>query len=150
MSHFKFRMQNIVGLRERERDAAAGSYKEALAAMAKVEGQVDELLREHAQQVPLQSKSSVGAINTQRLIESQRYQLHLLQQVSQLREQIALIETECEKRRLKLVHQEQALRSLEKLRDKQRAQWNTLEAQREQTAIDQWAGFKYWKESQSS
>ncbi|MCC7335571.1 MAG: flagellar export protein FliJ [Pirellulaceae bacterium] len=150
MSHFKFRMQNIVGLRERERDAAAGSYKEALAAKTKVEGQVDELLREHAQQVPLQSASSVGAINTQRLIESQRYQLHLLQQVSQLREQIALIETECEKRRLKLVNQEQALRSLEKLRDKQRAQWNTLEAQREQTAIDQWAGFKYWKESQSS
>ncbi|MCA9159774.1 MAG: flagellar export protein FliJ [Planctomycetales bacterium] len=150
MSHFKFRMQNIVGLRERERDAAAASYKEALAAKTKVEGQVDELLQEHAQQVPLQSQSSVGAINTQRLIESQRYQLHLLQQVSQLREQIALIETECEKRRLKLVKQEQALRSLEKLRDKQRAQWNTLEAQREQTAIDQWAGFKYWKESQSS
>ncbi|MCA9182508.1 MAG: flagellar export protein FliJ [Planctomycetales bacterium] len=150
MSHFKFRMQNIVGLRERERDAAAASYKEALAAKTKVEGQVDELLQEHAQQVPLQSQSSVGAINTQRLIESQRYQLHLLQQVSQLREQIALIETECEKRRLKLVKQEQALRSLEKLRDKQRAQWNTLEAQREQTAIDQWTGFKYWKESQSS
>lgn len=150
MSHFKFRMQNIVGLRERERDAAAASYKEALAAKTKVEGQVDELLQEHAQQVPLQSQSSVGAINTQRLIESQRYQLHLLQQVSQLREQIALIETECEKRRLKLVKQEQALRSLEKLRDKQRAQWNTLEALREQAAIDQWAGFKYWKESQSS
>ncbi len=150
MPHFKFRMQNIIGLRERERDAAAGSYKEALAAKTKVEGQVDELLQEHAQQAPLQSESSVGTINTQRLIESQRYQLHLLQQVSQLREQIALIETECEKRRLKLVKQEQSLSSLEKLRDKQRAQWNTLEAEREQTALDQWAGFKYWKESQSS
>lgn len=150
MAHFKFRMQNIVGLRERERDAAAGSYKEALSAKTKVEGQVDELLQEYTRQMPLQSESSTGTINTQRLIESQRYQLHLLQQVSQLREQIALIDAECEKRRLKLVKQEQALSSLEKLRDKQRAQWNTLEAEREQIALDQWSGFKYWKESQSS
>ncbi len=150
MPHFKFRLQNIIGLRERERDAAAGAYKEALAAKAKLEGHVDELLLEYAEQMPLQSESSVGTINTQRLVESQRYQLHLLQQVSQLREQIAMIEAECEKRRLKLVRQEQSLSSLEKLRDKQRAQWNALEAQSEQMALDQWAGFKYWKESPSS
>lgn len=149
MPHFKFRLQNIIGLRERERDAAAGAYKEALAAKAKLEGHVDELLLEYAEQMPLQSESSVGTINTQRLVESQRYQLHLLQQVSQLREQIAMIEAECEKRRLKLVRQEQSLSSLEKLRDKQRAQWNALEAQSEQMALDQWAGFKYWKESPS-
>lgn len=150
MSHFKFRLQNIIGLRERDRDAAAGSYKEAQAAKIKLEGQVDELLREHAQQMPLQSGCSIGTINTQRLIESQRYQLHLLQQASQLREQIALIDEECEKRRLKLIQKEQALSSLEKLRDKQRTQWNTREAECGQTALDQWVGFKYWKESQSS
>ena len=149
MPHYKFRLQNIVGLRERERDAAAGSYKEALAAKAKLEGQVAELLQEHAQQMPLQADSSVGQINTQRLIESQRYQLHLMQQANQLRSQIELIEAECEKRRLKLVVKEQALRSLEKLRDKQRTQWNAQQAEREQIALDQWAGFKYWKESQS-
>ena len=149
MPHYKFRLQNIVGLRERERDAAAGSYKEALAAKAKLEGQVAELLQEHAQQLPLQAGSSVGQINTQRLIESQRYQLHLMQQANQLRSQIELIEAECEKRRLKLVVKEQALRSLEKLRDKQRTQWNAQQAEREQIALDQWAGFKYWKESQS-
>jgi flagellar export protein FliJ len=149
MPQYKFRLQNIVGLRERERDAAAGSYKEALAAKAKLEGQVAELLQEHAQQLPLQAGSSVGQINTQRLIESQRYQLHLMQQANQLRSQIELIEAECEKRRLKLVVKEQALRSLEKLRDKQRTQWNAQQAEREQIALDQWAGFKYWKESQS-
>ena len=149
MAHYQFRLENIVGLRERERDAAAGAYKEALAAKAKLEGQVDELLQEHAQQMPLQSDCGVGTINTQRLIESQRYQLHLLQQVSQLREQIGLIEAECEKRRWKLVKQEQSLSSLEKLREKQRVQWNTREAEREQIALDQWSGFKYWKESQS-
>ncbi len=149
MSHFKFRMQNVISLRERQRDEAAGSYKEAMSAKTKVEGQVAELLQEFAQQVPLQSECSIGTINTQRLIESQSYQLHLMQQVSQLREQIALIETECEKRRLKLVKQEQALRSLEKLREKKRAQWDRVEAEREQMTLDQWAGFKYWKESQS-
>ena len=149
MSYNKFRLKNILSLRERERDAAAGSYKEALAAKAKLEGQVDELLQEHARQMPVQSASNLGHINTQRLIESQRYQLHLMQEVAELRGQIALIDGECEKRRRKLVGREQALRSLEKLRDNQQAEQTAQEIQREQIALDQWSSIKYWSESQS-
>lgn len=137
-------------LRERQRDAAAGSYQEALAAKEKLQSQVDELMREHAEQQPLQFSSISGRVDSQRLIESQRYQLHLLQIVSTLRSQIELIESECEKRRLVLVAAEQSLSSLEKLRDKQQARWELQQLQREQLALDQWSGFKYWKESQSS
>mgnify|MGYP003381905184 CR=1 FL=1 len=149
MAHFQFRLQNVVGLRERERDRAAGSYKEALAAKDKLERQIDDLMEEHHQQMPLQAGSSSGQVNTQRLIESQRYQLHLLQQAQQLREQVKLIDAECEKRRMILVVREQALSSLEKLREKQREQWNASQAEREQIELDQWAGFKYWKHSQT-
>ncbi len=149
MSRYKFRLKNFVTQRERERDAAAGSYKEALAAKAKLEGQVEDLLREHAQQRPIQSASNLGHINTQRLIESQRYQLHLLQEVADLRGKISLIDGECEKRRLKLVSREQALKSLEKLRDKQQAEQTSRDSQREQIALDQWSSIKYWSASQS-
>lgn len=149
MSHNKFRLKNILSLRERERDAAAGSYKEALAAKAKLQSQVDELLQEHAQQMPIQSALNQGHIDTQRLIESQRYQLHLMQEVAELRGQIALIDGECEKRRRKLVTREQALSSLEKLRDKQQAEQTRRGIEREQIALDQWSSIKYWSDSQS-
>lgn len=142
-----FRMQNIVSLRARQRDTAAGAYKEALAAKAKLQSQIDELLREHAAQKPLQTRSSGGQVNTQWLIESQRYQLHLLQQVGAINAQLELIDAECEKRRLNLVTKEQALRSLEKLREKKQAEWALHLATREQDALDQFANFQHWKES---
>ncbi len=149
MAQDKFRLHNIVTLRERQRDKAAGSYKEALAAKEKLQLQVDELLQEHAAQQPLQWSSIAGRVDSQRLIESQRYQLYLLQMVNTLRSQIELIDGECEKRRLVLVRAEQALSSLEKLRDKQQAASIAKQLEREQIALDQWSGFKYWKEIQS-
>ena len=131
-------------LRERDRDAAANSYKEAMLAKEKLLKQVDELMQEYATQQPVQSDSNLGQVNTQRLLESQRYQMHLLQQVHQLRSQLQIVEAEVEKRRLKLVKKEQDLRSLEKLRENKEAEWNTQRLHREQIALDQWAGFQYW------
>ena len=147
MGQPKFRMQNIVALRARQRDTAAGAYKEALAAKAKLQSQVEELMQEHAAQLPLQSRSSAGRVNTQWLIESQRYQLHLLQQVAAINAQLELIDAECEKRRLNLVAKEQALRSLEKLREKKHAEWAQQQAAVEQDALDQFAGFQHWKKT---
>ncbi|MCA9132535.1 MAG: flagellar export protein FliJ [Planctomycetales bacterium] len=146
MTQFQFRLQSVVRLRERERDKAAGALREALAAQQKLQTQVDELLREHAAQQPLQAAVIVGSIDPQRLIESQRYQMHLLQQVHQLRSQIQLIEAECDKRRQNLLKREQELAALEKLRDKQRAAWQAQQLNREQMALDQWAGFQYWNQ----
>lgn len=150
MAKHKFHLESVVTLRERQRDAAAASYREALAAKEKLQTQVEALMREHAEQQPLQWSSISGRVDSQRLIESQRYQLHLLQMVSTLRSQIEMVESECEKRRLVLVTAEQSLTSLEKLRDKQQAAWENRQIEREQLALDQWSGFKYWKESQSS
>ncbi len=150
MSKQPFRLKNIVNVRERQRDTAVGAYKEALAAKAKLQTQIAELMQEHAAQMPLQAGSSAGQVNTQRLIESQRYQLHLLQQVKGIESQIELIEAECEKRRLVLVQREQALSSLEKLREKQQVEWDVRQLTREQETLDQWGSFKHWQESQRS
>ncbi len=144
-----FRLQNILGLRERERDTAAGAYREALLAKDKLLAHIEELVREHADQRPVQSQSVMGQVDTQKLIESQRYQIHLLQQANTLRAQMQIIESECDKRRLVLVKREQALNSIEKLKVKQAAQWQLEQAEAEQVALDQWAGFKYWREQRS-
>ena len=148
MTSQPFRLKSIVQLRERQRDTAAGAYREALAAKAKLQSQVAELMHEHAAQMPLQASWCEGQVNTQQLIESQRYQLHLLQQVKGIESQIALIDAECEKRRLLLVQKEQALSSLEKLRENQQAAWDRQQLNREQETLDQWGSFKHWKGSQ--
>lgn len=146
----QFELQSIITLRERQRDVAAGAYRDALAAKAKLETHIEQLLQEYDEQRPLQTGNSTGLVNTQKLIESQRYQLHLLQQVSTLRSQVELIDGECEKRRLNLVTKEQALSSLEKLKEKQHQQWKFTQQQREQETIDQWSSFRHWSQSRSS
>ncbi len=147
MPNEPFRLTSIVKLRERQRDTAAGAYREALAAKAKLQTQVAALMDEHAAQIPLQTSSSAGQVNTQRLIESQRYQLYLMQQVKGIESQIELVEAECEKRRLLLVQREQALSSLEKLRENQQVEWDAQQLNREQETLDHWGSFVHWKKS---
>lgn len=145
MSRSHSRLATIIGLRQRQRDAAAASYQDALAAHAKLQSQIDALRQEHAAQLPVQATSSLGTVNTQRLIESHRYQLHLLQQVEAIGSQMRLVAAECEKRRLNLVAKEQAVRALEKLQDKQRAAAVALEIGRQQETLDQFASFRHWQ-----
>jgi flagellar FliJ protein len=148
VSRFQFRLQSVVKLRERERDAAAGAYQQAMAAKQNLETQVQSLLEEHAAQFPHQTVSVMERVDPQRILESQRYQMHLLHEVAQLRSQIQLIEAECERRRMNMVLHEQKLRSLEKLREKQHREWEDQQLGKEQAMLDQWSGFKYWDSEQ--
>ena len=144
MSQFKFRLRSIQALRERERDAAADSYRQARLAISKLEEEVARVLNEHAAQNPT-LETIQGNINTQRLLEVQRYQMHLMQQVEQLRSQIQMVEVEAEKRRLLLVKREQAVHAMQNLQDRQQLEWETANQVRAQIALDEWSGFRYWK-----
>ncbi|QDV27122.1 flagellar export protein FliJ [Aureliella helgolandensis] len=144
MSEFKFGLQNVVKLRERERDAAAQSYRQALLAIEKLGQQIADLQAEHDGQAPWQSQFTVGTVAPQRIMESQRFQMHLQQEIAGIRSQIELIEAECEKRRQALVAREQALSSLEKLREQQHQAWDADQIRHEQIVLDEWAGFKHW------
>ena len=144
MSQFKFRLRSIQALRERERDAAADSYSQARLAISKLEEEVARVLNEHAAQNPT-LETIQGNINTQRLLEVQRYQMHLMQQVEQLRSQIQMVEVEAEKRRLLLVKREQAVHAMQNLQDRQQLEWETANQVRAQIALDEWSGFRYWK-----
>ena len=134
-----------MALRLRERDAAQEAYRQARLAITKLEEEVERILLEHASQQPLQSGSIQGYVNPQRLLESQRYQMHLMQQVGQLRGQIEMVTVESEKRRQALVKREQAVRSLEKLEEHQRAEWEAAAQHRAQIVLDEWAAFQYWR-----
>lgn len=145
MNQFKFRLKSIQSLRERERDAAAESYRQARLAINKLEAEVERVLDEHRAHNP-KLEANQFHVNTQRLLEVQRYQMHLMQQAEQLRSQIKMVEVEAEKRRLVLVKREQAVHALLKLEDRQKLEWEAANQARAQIALDEWAGFRYWKE----
>lgn len=145
---FRFRLQSIVRLRERERDEAAESLRQALQAKQILEGQVDELRNERLQLNQARIAHANEPMDAQRILDAQRYQMYLDGQVAGLRQQIALIEQECQRRRAALVKCEQAVRSLEKLREHQQNEWNTQEASNDQNTLDQWSSFRYWSNNQ--
>ncbi len=147
---FRFRLQSIVRLRERERDAAAESLRQALQAKQILEGQVDELIAERNDLNSMRSVSENGHLDPQQMINAQRYQMYLDGQVAGLRQQISLVEQESQRRRAALVKCEQAVRSLEKLEEHQLAEWNSHQASNDQNTLDEWSGFRYWTHSQST
>lgn len=144
MNQFTFRLQSVIQIRARARDAASHAYQKALQARAKLDDQISELNAEHDSQQPFQQASSLKQVNPQRLLESQRYQMMLQQDIAGLRSKRAVIEEECERRRLALVEREKAVRAIEKLREKRLAEWQVSELAKQQIAMDQWSGFRYW------
>lgn len=146
---FRFRLLSIVRLRERERDEAAESLRQALQAKQILEDQVSELRAERNSQNELRMVAHQGAIDPQRMINAQRYQMYLDGQVAGLQQQIAMVEQECQRRRASLVKCEQAVRSLEKLEEHQRVEWNDGQATSEQNTLDQWSSFRYWTDNQA-
>lgn len=148
MSQFKFRLQSVQKLRIRLRDEAADSLQQARLAIQKLNEQVEQLQAEFTQQAQLQSQASSGVINTQRVLESQRYQTHLLSEINSVRHNIALIEQECERRKQILIKREQDVRALEKLYEAQLGQYQHAQTIAAQGRLDEWAGFRYWKNAQ--
>lgn len=144
MKNFQFRLQSVLQLRQRERDQAADAYRQATAAIDKLQGQIDQMRSEADQQISQVMPSGAGRINAQQLVEAQRYRSFVDQQVTHLSQQLQLIHAESQKRRQRLVEREQAVRALEKLEQRQRAAWESERARHEQKVLDDWAGFRHW------
>ena len=145
MSSFRFRLLSIMRLRVRERDKAAQSLQQAQLAKQKLLDQIRELEEEIASLASVRSAASIGHVDIQRVIDAQRYQLTLLENIRSIQSNIALVDQELEKRRAKLVVCEQEVRALEKLEDKQRIAWDAEQAQRDQSRLDEWASFQHFK-----
>lgn len=149
MNQFKFRLQSVQSLRERLRDQAADSLQQAKLAIQKLTEQLQQLEADFTGQSQIQSQASFGVVDTQRVLESQRYQTHLISQINTVRNNISLIEQECERREQILIKREQDVRAMEKLYDAQLRQYQHAQAIAAQSRLDEWAGFRFWQNSQS-
>ena len=144
MSHFKFRLQTVQRLRERLRDQAAESLGQARLAVVRLNEQVQQLQVEMQFQAGLQTQASQGIIQTQTVLDSQRYQLWLASELAACRDKIALIEQEVQRRQQLLIQRERDVQAMEKLRQSQLAQWRQARLAAEQSRLDEWASFRHW------
>lgn len=149
MKNFKFNLESVLHLRERDRDHAAEQLQKAELAKQQLLTQIDDLLADRDSQNSYRAAPS-GHLNPQRMLEAQRYQIQLDSQVDVLREKVSLVDQECERRRARLLKCEQAVRSMEKLREKKASEHNSVEASKAQDALDQWASFRYWSNNQTA
>ncbi len=142
---FQFRLQSILRLRERDRDQAAQALEQAVRAKQILLERIDEIEKERLQLVEQRSAASVGQVDIQHILTSQRYEVSLVETVRGIELNIGKIETAIAERRAKLVLCEQGVKVLEKLRDSQREAWNQEQASRSQSRLDEWASFQHFQ-----
>jgi len=147
MTSFQFRFAPLLRLHQRQRDAAAAEFRQAQLAETTLAQQIEQLSAQREQVFDSARATQVGVVDPQKLLEVGRYQLHLARQIAELEQQRAQVQIEVLRRRQSLLEQERKVRSLEKLRERQLAQWNAEQLKRQQSALDEWAGFRYWKKN---
>lgn len=145
VSTFKFRLSSIQRLRQRDRDAAAQSLQQAHLAKQKLMDQIANLEAENAQLVALRGEASTGMVDVQRVIDTQRYQMSLHENIRSLSQNVALIEQEIERRRAKLVVCEQGVKALEKLETLGREAFEAEQLIRSQSRLDEFASYQHFQ-----
>ncbi len=141
---FRFRLETLLRLRLAERDQRRAELAKALRA--------EELL--HAEERTLEGRQieaaarsrelkSPGAANVDALLETHRYGVVLAAQRRQLKQQIAQVVAETERRRQAVVEADRQLRVLEKLRERQAAAWRKETERQEVKQFDELAIVAY-------
>jgi flagellar FliJ protein len=138
MARFLFRMESLLRLRESRRDECRAALAEAY--------NVDEVLKKQylAMERELdmlkefcRRKVSPGAVDVNRLVEAQRYELVARAQQRKIGEQRQQVAAEIERRRQALVEADREVRVLEKLREKQAEQHRHEDERREAKRLDE-------------
>jgi flagellar export protein FliJ len=146
----KFRLATLLKIRERDRDQAAKMVQDARLAIAKVEENKRELMVQNAEMNDLRKGASSGAIDLRRLLDAQRFQMVLAAQVQQLDEHLGKLQQELERREASLLKCQQAVKSLEKLRDQRIESAETFALLKQQERTDEWSSVRHAMQIQTN
>lgn len=145
----KFRLATLLKIRERERDQAAKSVQEARMAIETLSNQKQELLAQNESMNAIRKSASLGAINLQSILDTQRFQMVLGAQVQQIDNHLGTLNQELQRREAQLLKCQQAVKSLEKLRDQRTESAELLALQKQQERTDEWASVRFAMDIQS-
>ncbi len=141
MAKFKFRLATLLRLREATRDERRRQLAEAYQADDLLNERIDEVMqRLTGLRNRYRRYSGPGTLDVDRLVETQRFEMAMKAQRSQLDGQRETLATEIERRRLALVEANREVRVLEKLREKQVTRHRRDENRRETKVLDEVAG----------
>ncbi len=140
MTHFTFRLQPLMNLRETERDRRREELADAYRADQILADRHDATLRELEQtKQSSRKKAEPGLIEVDALLHTHRYELILTAQLQQIADQREKIGAEMERRRQALIQADQELRILEKLRDRYLREFRHAEEKAHTREMDEMA-----------
>lgn len=141
MARFEFRLETLLKLRRSQQHDRRRRLAEAEEAIRRLGMQHDELRNQHiALQQTARQLAAPGPLNVDLLVQAQRYESVLQAQCRAIEEQVALIQTECERRRQALVAASREVRTLENYRDRLRDKHRHEQLRKEQQQHDETAG----------
>ncbi len=141
MAPFTFRLETLWKLRVADRQQRREELAEALEAETLLQTRKEEMgseLKELRKRRAVVSQA--GEIDVDALTQSHRYELITQAQIQLLDQQAAQLAVETQRRRQALVEAEREVKTLEKLREKQYAEYVFEEQKREQKELDEIAG----------
>jgi flagellar export protein FliJ len=115
-----------------------------------VEENKRELMVQNAEMNDLRKGASSGAIDLRRLLDAQRFQMVLAAQVQQLDEHLGKLQQELERREASLLKCQQAVKSLEKLRDQRIESAETFALLKQQERTDEWSSVRHAMQIQTN
>lgn len=140
MSRYRFSLETIRRLRQAHRDAQRDRLGEALHAANILETHVSATLTELEQLREVQREGMRGeSPDVNRLLDAQRYELLLQNQLQTIRKQQETIAQEVDRRRRSLAEAEQQVRVLDKLDERRKADWQMGELRREELILGELA-----------
>ena len=138
MSKYRFRLETLhklrVALRDQQRAALADGYR-----AEQILAQRRESLAAEVSELRDMQRAALAApyMDVNQLVEAQRYEMLLHAQGQQLAEQASRLEVEVERRRLALVEADRAVRVLDKLDERRRAEHRRQQDRWENKQLDE-------------
>ena len=147
---FQFRFESLLRLRKQERDVAGKAVGDAEQAIEILQNQVTEI---SDQRDALRQTSSTWrtsqTIQVDRLMNEGRYDLQLVAQLEDLTTKTKQIVAERERRLVRLQEANAEVRRLERLKERQQAEWKQQQLVAEQAMLDDIAAGRYLRQVRS-
>lgn len=138
MSKFKFRLSALLRLREMTRDERRAALAEAYRVDDTLRKQLDRLSEElNSLKTICRQAAGPGRVNIDCLVETQRYEMAMKVQQSQIVRQRETVAAEIDRRRQALIAADRDVRVLEKLREHQADQFRREEEHKDAKRLDE-------------
>lgn len=147
---FRFRLEALLRIRRNERDERRADLAKALRAEQVLRGEL-ERLRGEQREATVRSRQlkGPGAADVDALLSAHRHEVVLAAQQRQVATQLTQVEAECERRRQALVESDRQVRVLEKLRERQAAEYQQQAERQAGKEMDEMGVLQFIREQES-